>query len=74
MLVDRRPKTLSLREILDYYVNYQRSVIVRRTRFDLDKCEKNAHILEGLKIALDYIDEVIKLIKSSKKIVRQKLV
>lgn len=67
MLVDRRPKTLSLREILDYYVNYQRSVIVRRTRFDLDKCEKNAHILEGLKIALDYIDEVIKLIKSSKK-------
>lgn len=67
MLVDRRPKTLGLREILDYYVTYQRSVIVRRTRFDLEKCQKSAHILEGLKIALDYIDEVIKLIKSSKK-------
>lgn len=67
MLVDKRPRTLGIKEILDYYINFQRSVIVRRTRFDLDKCEKSAHILEGLKIALDHLDEVIKLIRASKK-------
>ncbi len=67
MLVDKRPKTLNLKEILEYYTNFQRSVIIRRTQFDLEKSEKAAHIQEGLKIALDFIDEVIKLIKSSKK-------
>ncbi len=67
MLVDRRPKTLGLKEILEHYTEFQRSVIVRRTKFDLDRYEKAAHIQEGLKIALDFIDEVIKLIRGSKK-------
>ncbi len=66
MLVDGRPKTLGLKEILDNYVNYQKSIIIRRTQFDLDKSQAQAHILEGYKIALDNIDEVIKVIKSSK--------
>ena len=65
MLVDGRPKTLPLKDILDYYINFQRTVIVRRTKFDLDKNEKRAHILEGFQIALDHIDEVIKLIRAS---------
>ena len=67
MLVDQIPRTLGLSKILEHYVNFQKSVIVRRTQFDLDKCEKAAHIQEGLKIALDFIDEVIKLIRASKK-------
>ena len=67
MLVDQIPRTLPLPKILENYVNFQKSVIVRRTQFDLDKCEKAAHIQEGLKIALDFIDEVIKLIRGSKK-------
>ena len=67
MLVEQIPKTLGLSKILEHYVNFQKSVIVRRTQFDLDKCEKAAHIQEGLKIALDFIDEVIKLIRGSKK-------
>jgi len=65
MLVDGKPKTLGLKEILDYYINFQRTVIVRRTQFDLEKSEKRAHILEGFKIALDHIDEVIKLIRAA---------
>ncbi|MDD2409422.1 MAG: DNA gyrase subunit A [Bacilli bacterium] len=72
MLVDRRPKTLSLKEILENYTNFQKSVIIRRTQFDLEKSERAAHIQEGLKIALDFIDEVIKLIKGSKKDVEAK--
>ena len=60
------PKTLGLKDIISKYIDYQREVIVRRTKFDLDKAEKRVHILEGLKIALDNIDEVIKIIKSSK--------
>ncbi len=66
MLVDGRPRTLGLIEILKYYVDYQKSIIIRRTRFDLDRAKKREHILEGLKIALDHIDEIIKIIKSSK--------
>lgn len=66
MLVDRRPKTLGLIEILGYYVEYQKTIIVRRTRFELEKAENRAHILEGLKIALDHIDEIIKMLKASK--------
>ncbi len=66
MLVDGKPRTLSLPEILRYYVDYQKEIIVRRTKFDLEKSEARAHILEGLKIALDHIDEVIKTIKESK--------
>ncbi len=65
-LVDGQPKILSLKEILVNYIEYQKLVIIRRTKFDLEKAEKQAHILEGLKIALDNIDEIIKLIKTAK--------
>lgn len=66
MLLDGQPKTLGLKEILSNYVEYQKSVVYRRTKFDLDKAEQRAHILEGLRIALDHIDEIIKIIKSAK--------
>lgn len=64
-LDDGQPKILGLNEILEKYLDHQKSVIVRRTQFDLDKYEKRAHILEGLKIALDHIDDIIQLIKTS---------
>lgn len=60
------PKTLSLKEILEAYLEHQRSVVRRRTEFDLKKAEARAHILEGLRIALDHIDEIIHIIRSSK--------
>ncbi len=60
------PKVLNLRQAIDYYVAHQKDVVVRRTRFDLEKAEAAAHILEGLKIAVDNIDEVIRIIRSSK--------
>ena len=66
MLVDGRPKTLSLPEILNYYIEYQKTIILRRTKFDLDKAKERAHILEGLKIALDHIDEIVKILKAAK--------
>lgn len=66
MLVDGRPRTLGLIEILKYYVDYQKTIIIRRTRFDLEKSKAREHILEGLKIALDNIDEIVKILKSSK--------
>ncbi|MBJ8325570.1 DNA gyrase subunit A [Streptococcus pacificus] len=59
------PKILSLRRILDNYIEHQKEVVVRRTQFDKDKAESKAHILEGLLIALDHIDEVIKVIRNS---------
>ena len=62
------PKTLSLPEILDRYIDFQKSVIINRTKFDLDKALREMHILEGYKIAIDNIDEVIKLIKTSESI------
>lgn len=65
-LVDGVPRTLSLKEIFSNYVKYQESVIERRTRYELKKAQDRAHILEGLKVALDYIDEVIKIIRGSK--------
>ncbi len=66
MLDQGVPKTLGIKDIISKYVEYQKEVIIRRTKFDLDKAEKRVHILEGLKIALDHIDEVIKLIRGSK--------
>ena len=66
MLDNGVPKNLGLKEIIEKYINYQKEIIVRRTKFDLDKAEKQVHILEGLKIALDNIDAVIKTIKESK--------
>lgn len=65
-LVDGEPQTLNLKQILVHYLNHQKMVVRRRTEFDLDKAQARAHILEGLKIALDHIDEVISLIRSSK--------
>lgn len=65
-LVDGQPRVLNLREILFYYLEHQKDVITRRTRFDLNKAEARAHIVEGLRIALDRIDEVIKTIRASR--------
>ena len=65
MLDQGVPKTLGLKDIIVKYIDYQKEVIIRRTRFDLDVAEKRVHILEGLKIALDNIDAVIKLIRGS---------
>jgi DNA gyrase subunit A len=65
-LVDDVPHTLSLKEVLHYYIEHQMDVITRRTRYDLQKAEERAHIVRGLLIALDHIDEVIKTIRSSK--------
>ena len=59
------PKTLGLRDIISKYIEYQKEVIIRRTKFDLKKAEERAHILEGLKIAIDNIDEVVKIIRGS---------
>ena len=66
MLDQGVPRTLGLKDIIVKYIDFQREVIIRRTKFDLDVAEKRVHILEGLKIALDNIDEVVKLIRASK--------
>ena len=64
-LVDGQPQTLSLKAVLGHYIDHRREIIRRRTEFDLDKARARAHILEGLKIALDNLDEVIKTIRES---------
>lgn len=64
-LVDGAPKTLGIREFLDHYLRHRRTVVIRRTRFELAQAEARAHILEGLKIALDHLDAVITLIRKS---------
>jgi DNA gyrase subunit A len=66
VLVNNAPKIATLREILTYYLEHQKEVVTRRTQFDLAKAEDRAHILEGLRIALDHIDEVIALIRASR--------
>lgn len=65
-LVENRPRVLNLRQILDCYVLHRKEIVRRRTQFELDKALKRAHILEGLKIALKFIDRIIKVIKTSK--------
>jgi len=65
-LVDGEPRVLTLKQVLEYYLDHQKDVIVRRTKYDLEKAQKRAHILEGLIIALDNIDEIVALIKASK--------
>ncbi len=65
-LVDNKPQVLNLKQILTHYVDFQKEVIKRRTQFELEKAEERAHILEGLKIALDNIDEVISILRNSK--------
>ena len=67
MMIDNgTPKTLGLKDIISKYIDFQKEVIIRRTRYDLEKAEARVHILEGLKIALDHIDEVIAIIRGSK--------
>jgi DNA gyrase subunit A len=65
-LVDQEPRTLSLKEVLQHHIDYRKSVIRRRTEHDLGKAKERAHILEGFKIALDHIDEIVKTIRGSK--------
>lgn len=64
-LVDNQPRVLNLKEVLNYYLDHQKEVVIRRTRFELFKAEERAHILEGYRIALDNIDEVIAIIRAS---------
>ncbi len=72
-LVDNQPKILSLKEMLHYYLEHQKDVVTRRTKYELNKAEERAHILEGLLIALDNIDEVIKIIRGSADVASAKL-
>ena len=74
-LVDEEPHVLNLKQMLEFYLDHQKEIIIRRTQFDLNKAEDRAHIVEGLKIALDNIDEVINIIRSSKEesIARERL-
>lgn len=72
-LVDGKPRLLNLYEILEEYLKHQKEVVTRRTRYDLQKAEARAHILEGLRIALDNIDEIIKIIRSSYNDAKEKL-
>lgn len=65
-LVNGRPRTLNLKDLIKYFVEHRHDVIIRRTKFDLDKAQKRAHILEGLLKALDVIDEIINIIRASK--------
>ena len=65
MLDQGQPKSLALKEIISKYIDFQKEVIIRRTRFELERAEKRVHILEGYKIALDHLDEVIKIIRES---------
>jgi DNA gyrase subunit A len=65
-LVDNVPRTLSLREAIGYYVDHQRDIIVRRTKYELRRAEERAHVLEGLLVALDNLDEVIAMIRASR--------
>ena len=67
-IVDSQPKLLTLRDILQEYIKFQSEVVLRRTQFDLKKAQERAHILEGLMIALDFIDEVIAILRNSKSI------
>ena len=65
-VVNNRPQLLNLKQVLEHFLEYRREVIIRRSRFDLKKAQHRAHILEGLRIALDFIDEVVNLIRASK--------
>ena len=65
-LVDGRPRVLNIKEMLYYYLEHQKEVVTRRTQYDLAKAEARAHIVEGLRIALKYLDQVIKIIRESR--------
>jgi DNA gyrase subunit A len=64
-IVDGRPEILSLKQIIQHFINYREEIVVRRISFELKKAEARAHILEGLKIALEHLDRVVQLIRSS---------
>jgi len=64
-IVNNRPELLNLKAVLGYFVLHRKEIVIRRTRFDLAKAEARAHILEGLKVALDHLDEVVALIRNS---------
>lgn len=72
-IVDGQPKVLKLNEILDCYIKHREQVVIRRTKFDLNKAEARLHILEGLRIAIDHIDEIIRIIRASYDDAAQKL-
>jgi DNA gyrase subunit A len=65
-VVNNQPRLLNLKEILEYFILHRKEIIIRRTRYDLGKAEARAHILEGLKIALDHLDDVVAMIRKSK--------
>ena len=65
-VVNNRPKLINIKEYINLFINFRKEIVLRRTRYDLDRAQKRAHILEGLKIALDNIDEVIEIIKKAK--------
>ena len=67
-LVDNQPKVLNLKEMLVHYLDHQKDVVTRRTKYELNKAKERAHILEGLLKALDHIDEVIEIIRASKNV------
>ncbi|HYF82280.1 MAG TPA: DNA gyrase subunit A [Clostridia bacterium] len=71
-LVNGQPKVLNLKSIITHYINHQKDVVTRRTQYDLKKAEARAHILEGLRIALDNIDEIINILRSSKNVAEAK--
>ena len=71
-IVNGEPKILNLKQVLEEYIKFQIEVVTRRTKFDLKKAEERAHILEGLKVALDFIDEVVAILRSSKSIAEGK--
>lgn len=72
-LVHGRPKLLNLKDMIHHFVEHRHEVVVRRTQFELRKAEERAHILEGLIIASDHIDEVIKLIRASKTLLKHRV-
>jgi DNA gyrase subunit A len=67
-LVNGKPRVLSMREMIKYYVEHRREVVIRRTKYELKRAEDRAHILEGLRIAIDNLDKVIKTIRESKNV------
>ena len=67
-IVDGQPRTLTLKQILQEYIRFQSEVVLRRTQYELKKAQERAHILDGLMIALDFIDEVIAILRNSKSI------
>lgn len=71
-LVNGEPKVLNLKQMLEEYLNFQVEVVTKRTLYDLNKCKNRAHVLQGFALAIDYIDEVIDILRSSKNVAEGK--